>query len=248
MNHLSNRLRTLMCEYQMTLEELASRSGLALETVRNLIYDKAQDPYMNTFLPLCNAFHISPESLSGILTSAPKDLFFEEYYSCSLHGRQLLSRAAALQAKSDAASLPSASASQDNFSKQYSGSHFRRHSGQQILCFCPPVLTASRISFCTCDLKMIPSEYREAYFAVELLDNLFSPYYCRGDILFFADRFPQEGEYALFLFQNEVLFCCFHQEAEKTVLLPASCDTVPITVRQVNQLCVLGTCIGKKCQ
>lgn len=65
MNQMKNRLLEIMAYRNMTISELSNASGLSIETVKNLVYGRVNDPRLSTLLPICDALNCSLDYLLG---------------------------------------------------------------------------------------------------------------------------------------------------------------------------------------
>ena len=194
---LTTRVKELSAERGWTKEILAEKSDLPLETIRNIWYGKTPDPKISTVLRIADAFGIGVNCLMGKCQhSAEERALLRQYRACGEHGKAYILHAAkyeAITAKND------------------------RESPEQrlIKCFIPAHEAYKGILLDECTKKEIPATLAEAYVALQLTDNNFVPIFCKGDILLFENRFPNHGEYGLFLIGNRIFLRKFLEEGEK---------------------------------
>jgi len=58
-NAVINRILSLCKEKHLTINKLASRSGIAPSTLKSILYGKSQNPGVVTLKMLCDGFEIS---------------------------------------------------------------------------------------------------------------------------------------------------------------------------------------------
>ena len=65
MNMLGERLRTMLNERGISVNQFAEMCDLPLETVRNIYYGKSNDPKVSTMLKMAEALGIGVNCLIG---------------------------------------------------------------------------------------------------------------------------------------------------------------------------------------
>lgn len=225
MNEISENLRLLLQKRQMTMEELSSRSNIAIETIRNLVYRKAHNPRLLTVLSICKALHVPVEALVDAVSASSEDSLMDDYRCCSSHGKHLIRCIASLEAQ--LTSISSSSCSQ-----------------KEIPCICPPPGVSDNSPYLIYDVQKICTGCPDAFLAIRMPSNEFAPCYCTNDILLLSDRFPQEHEHALFIYQGRILFRKFQSCSRGYMLYPVTGHTHPLFLEHLNFCRIIGTCIG----
>ena len=100
------------------------------------------------------------------------------------------------------------------------------------------------ITYETCEVEEVLTSVPEAYVGLRIDTNELAPVYCKGDIMLFQNRFPRNGEYALFYIKEKgyirkfvedkdgYRLCCIHNMFEDIVL------------KRMDEVEYVGTCIG----
>lgn len=229
MDPISVRLRTLMREQKLTLDEVASRAQIPLETIRNLLYNRSRDPRLNTVLAISKAFDMSVAAFLGIEDPAEEKLQ-KDFLRCSPSGQKLLKNIAAVE-------------------KAIADKTTYAYDPKTITCYCPSIGSLDGITRqSSYETKQTQTSCMEASFAVEMPNDDFSPTYFRKDILLFVKRFPHNGEHALFLYQNRILFRRFldnfSAKSPEYVLEPIGSVGSKLVFERMDQCTALAACIG----
>ncbi|MBQ8638652.1 MAG: helix-turn-helix transcriptional regulator [Lachnospiraceae bacterium] len=93
---ISEQLRNQLTRRRITMEDLSSRSGVPLETIRNLMYRKARNPRLGTVVALCRALNLTIDSFLQNSACEPEFQLLEQYRLCSVNGKSLIRLIAAL--------------------------------------------------------------------------------------------------------------------------------------------------------
>jgi len=221
---LGTRLRELLNERKMSVQEFADKCGLPLETVRNVYYGKTPDPKISTVMRMSEALNIGVNCLMGKCQhSAEERALLRHYRACGPHGQAYIRECAkyeALTAKIDRESPD------------------RR----MIKCFIPAHEAFRGILLDECTKTEIPVSLPEAYVALKLMDNNFVPIFCKGDVLLFENRFPNNGEYGLFQIDKRIFLRKFLEEGEKKYRLQSLHDRMfDVTYTNLREIEYFGT-------
>lgn len=115
----------------------------------------------------------------------------------------------------------------------------------EIICFQPQVSLADSFLYGTSNVLKINTTCADAYLAVQIPNNDFAPLYCQDDILLLTQRFPQEGEIAIFLYQSQVYLSKFHHAYNNDYILCPICGQGgTLHFKRMDSCHLIGTCIG----
>lgn len=220
---LSERLRGLLDETDMSFAKLAEKAEIPLETVRNIYYGRVKDPKVSTVLALAKALDVSVNYLFGGITENEIELV-TNFRKCGSHGKSVL----LLLAKYEA-----------DLSQ-----HEKKTDKHRIPCIVPIGEVYDGLPFhCGETVDLYVSEPR-AFLAFELNTNNFSPVYCKGDKVLLEDRFPRSGERALFT-KDCTLYCrTFIEESDGYTLKCLNRLGKDFKLKRMDEVECLGTCIG----
>ena len=83
-----------------------------------------------------------------------------------------------------------------------------------------------------------------AYMAIEVTTNAFAPAFCKGDRILLADRFPYNGERAVFVNDGIGYLRKYIEVDGRYILQPLTGHDKPEVYRRPNQFECIGTYIG----
>ncbi len=225
---LSERLRQLFLERKITWQECADLANIPLETMRNLYYGKVKDPKVSTMLNLSHVLHVSVNWLMGeSVASKDEDLLLQHYRMCGVHGKSILQQTAkyeALTAKDE---------------RETPGRH-------SIPCIVPDGLACEGMKYGTGETKEIYTTESEAFIALEVPNNNWAPRYCKYDRILLKDRFPKNGEEALFTYKNEIYFRKYIEGDREHILRCINNRHTDLIFKRMDcqSLVCIGTAIG----
>ena len=220
---LSERLRSLMKEMDMSPSQLAEKAELPIETVRNLYYGKAKDPKVSTILSICNVLDVSVNYLFGGITERETELV-ANFRKCGNHGKTFLMEMAKYEAK-----------------LAQSEKKTEKH---RVPCIVPTGEVYDGLPFHCSEIVDIYVAEPRAYMAFELNTNHFSPVYCKGDKVLLEKRFPHNGERALFT-KDISLYCrTLIEEKDGYTLKCLNHLGKDFKIKRMDEVECLGTCIG----
>ena len=223
---LSKRLQEILIDLNWTKEMLAEKSGLPVETVKNIYYGKTADPKVSTVLAIAEATGHSINCLMGKCPHTPQEkAILRSYRTCGPHGKSLIE----LIAKYEAGAVKS--------ERESTEKHL-------IPCLLPHGEIRKGIIYDTCETIEIETTTPEAYVSIQMTNNDLAPKYCKNDIILLENRFPTNGEYASF-FRNDRLYIrkfieedgfyrlkCLHNQGTDMIL------------RRMDEVQYVGTCCG----
>lgn len=220
---LSERLRALLEETEMSFPQLAEKANIPLETVRNLYYGRVKDPKVSTILAIAKALDVSVNYLFGGMTERETELV-ANFRKCGVHGKSILMSLAEYEAKL----------------AQYE----KKTEKHRVPCIVPIGDVYDGLPFhCSQTVDLYVSEPR-AFLAFELNTNNFAPVYCKGDRVLLEKRFPRSGERALFI-KDSALYCrSFIEETDGYILKCLNRLGKDFKVKRMDEVECLGTCIG----
>ena len=223
---LSKRLQEILIDLDWSKETLAEKSGLPLETVKNIYYGKTADPKVSTVLAISEATGHSMNCLMGKCAhTAQEKALLRNYRTCGTHGKSLIE----LIAKYEACSVKN--------EREAINKHL-------IPCLLPHGDIHKGIVYDTCETIEIETSVPEAYIAIKMTGNDLSPKYCKGDIILLENRFPGNGEYASF-FRGDRLYIRKYIEEKGFYRLKClhNRDT-DILLKRMDEVQYVGTCCG----
>lgn len=223
---LSQRLRYLMAERGWTIQTLAKIADLPEETVRNIYYARTPDPKISTIMKLAKAFNISVNCLMGECEHTSEErVLLRNYRDCGKHGKAIIE----LVAKYEASAV--------SIERDAKGKH-------KIPCIVPRGDTHKGIIYETCETVEIETGVDEAYIAIEITNNALSPTYCKGDVLLFENRFPDNGEIASFYKVDRMYIRRFIEEDGHYRLKCLHQQGEDMIYKRMDEIEYIGTCIG----
>ncbi len=223
---LSKRVQEILIDLKWTKEMLAEKSGLPVETIKNIYYGRTPDPKVSTVMAIADATGYSMNCLMGKCPHTAKEkVILRNYRSCGEHGKSLIE----LVAKYEAGSIKS--------ERESSAKHV-------IPCLMPYGDMTKGIFYDACETIEIETSVPEAYIAIQIINNEFAPKYCKGDIVLFENRFPQNEETASFLRGDRVYIRRFLEEDGGYRLKCLHKKDDDIVVKRLDEIDYIGTCCG----
>lgn len=222
---LSARLKTVLHERDISLQEFAEMCDLPLETVRNVYYGKTNDPKLSTAIKMASALNLSVNCLLGKCphTSAERAII-QNYRTCGKHGKAIIELIARYEARA-------VKGEREGNTKH------------KIPCIIPRGEVRKGIIFDLCETKEIETSVTDAFVAIEMIDNNFAPTYCKGDIILFEPRFPKDGELAAFFGADRVFLRKFIEEEGKYRLKCLHPLGEDIVLKRMDAMDYIGTVI-----
>lgn len=177
---VKERVKELCYQKGWTKEMLAEKSGVSVDTIKNIWNGKTPDPRSSTMVALSEAFGTTVNCLVGRCTHTPKErAILNHYRSCGRHGQDIIEAVAKFEAVSAKAS------------REAVGRH-------TIPCIIPKCDVTQGIFYETNGGENILTSVDEASIALKITTNDFTPIFLEDDILLFENRFPKPGEYGGF--------------------------------------------------
>lgn len=223
---IQKELIYLLNSHDMTYQELAEKAEIPLETMRNLYYGKVKDPKASTLLAISKVLRISVNRLMGerLYTKEEEDLVMN-FRRCGNHGKSMV----IFMAKHEATLT--------RYERMAKNKHI-------IPCIVPLDVVHDGLLYSSSELTNLLTNNQEAFLAIEINSNSFSPIFCKGDRILIADRFPVNGETAIFSIDAQ-LYCRIYQENESGYTLKSlNRHGQDFRFKRLDNVNCIGTCIG----
>lgn len=222
---IDKQLKAMMDKKGLTLEKLSMLSNVPTETIRNIIYRRAKNPRVDTVLALSRTLNVSMESLMGESPREEEEELLFAYRESGEHGKKFIRAIAEIEA-------------------QWQAGAELGNQKREIPCLIPAVETADGTAFSSFDVEHVETACENVYMAVRLPNDHFSPRYCKNDILLLSDKFPTEGENAIFLYNHRLYFRQFHISEKGYFLNTINGRGVPLRFRRMDSCRLIGTCMA----
>lgn len=95
------------------------------------------------------------------------------------------------------------------------------------------------------EMDEVKTDIEKAFFAIQIVTNNNLPVYCKGDKILLEERFPENGERAVFRMGNYIYLRQFYEHNDKYILRPVGksiADT--FTFKRMDEVDCMGVCIG----
>lgn len=210
----------------MTLQELSDKSGVPIETVKNIYYGKVTDPKISTMQAISKVFGVSINFLLGEPFITPEESALLEWYRRSgRHGKSVIELVAKFEA----------SARNVRDSK---GTH-------DIPCIIPSGNIRKGIVYDTNETVYISTDVDEAYTAIEMTTNDLAHYgFCKSDRILFEKRFPENGEIVSYMLADKVYIRKFVEENKRYVMKCLHNHAEDMVFKRMDEILLVGTCCG----
>lgn len=225
-NLLSKNIRHMANCKGMTINELAEKAGLSVETVKNIWYMRTPDPKISTLSQIADAFGCSASYLLGRSALSDEEItIIKHYRNCGQHGKSVIE----LVAKYEALSVKAEREAPDK---------------HKIPCLVPHCDITEGIVYDTCETIEIETTDSRAFVGIQINTNDWSPVYCKGDIILLTNHFPKNGEYAAFIHDGKAFIREFLEENGKYRLKCLHGIGEDIIFPRMDQVQYIGTCCG----
>lgn len=222
---ISKTLKTVMTMRNITLCQLAEKSGIALETLRNIYYCRIHDPKVSTMLKLSQSLDLSINHLCGDLHYKDDEMDLIGYYrNSSSRGKAVIRLFAKVES--------------DMSDKERASDKYI------IACLIPIGTVTDGIKYHSCNAVRIETDNPDAFLAIEVTTDYFSPAYCMGDRVLLGNRFPNDGEYAVFLIDDYAYLRQYQKHDSGYTLHCVNCLGKDMTFERLDGIQCIGTLIG----
>lgn len=223
---LGDNIKRLMFERELSIQELADMAGIPFETLRNIYYNKVRDPKVSTVYQISRVLGVSVNTLLGDGEfSAEESELVELYNGCGNHGKGLISLVAKYEYK-----MAMRERSSDTL--------------YRIPCLIPVGRITDGIPGNGNEVIEIFTDNETAYMAIQISTNNFSPVFCKGDRILLENRFPENGERAVFEFKGKLYFRQYIEMAGKINLKSMNRIGEDIVIKRADEVECVGTYIG----
>ena len=221
---LGDKLKEIMRVKGVDCRELSNSSEVPLETIRNLYYGKVTDPKVSTVTAISKALGCSVNHLMGEEIYTPKEVnLILNYRKCGSHGKALMylvGRYEAMTARHDC------------------------DDAYVVPCFVPEGVMVDGFEYKCSEVIDVETDCEDAYAAIKVTSNNFMPSFCKGDIILLEDRFPEDGERAVFVIDGIGYFRRFVEKNGRNVLRSISRHGEDIVIKMTDEVNCVGTYIG----
>lgn len=219
-----DKLKEIMRVKGVDCRELSNSSEVPLETIRNLYYGKVTDPKVSTVTAISKALGCSVNHLMGEEIYTPKEVnLILNYRKCGSHGKALMylvGRYEAMTARHDC------------------------DDAYVVPCFVPEGAMVDGFEYKCSEVIDVETDCEDAYAAIKVTSNNFMPSFCKGDIILLEDRFPEDGERAVFVIDGIGYFRRFVEKNGRNVLRSISRHGEDIVIKMTDEVNCVGTYIG----
>ncbi len=222
---ISAAMKKLLGELDMSLQELADKAGVPLETIRNIYYGKVTDPKVSTMMSISEVLQVSVNYLMGKgLYSPEEQLLVRTYRKCGVHGKSIVNLVAKYEANI---------------------SQIERESREKHKIPClVPMKIKDGFNYVNNDVAEVETTEKEAYTAIKISSHAFAPVFCKGDIVLIADRFPEEGEKGVFVLEGKGYIRQFVETETGYTLKSLNGREKDIHLKRLDSVVCIGTCTG----
>ena len=223
---LGERLRTVLNERGISVNEFAEMCDLPIDTVKGIYYGKSVDPKLSTAAKMAEALQLSINCLIGKCQHTPTErVLLRNYRSCGKHGKSVIEIIARYEA------------SAVKVERDAKGKH-------KIPCIVPHGDMRKGIVMETCETIEIETNVENADIAIQITNNDLAPFFCKDDILLLENRFPTNGEMAVFYNFEKAYVRKFADENNKYFLKCLHKQGEDIVLKRMDEMDYIGTVIN----
>ena len=216
----------LMDAHDITLRELADKSDVPLETLRNIIYNKVTDPKTSTMYAISKVFGVSINFLLGEpFISQEESAIVNNYRKSGKHGKSVIE----LIAKYEATAARS--------ERNAKGKH-------KVPCVIPHGNIRNGIVYDTNETIQKETVIDEAYVAITITNNDLAPRFCKNDSILFEKRFPESGEIVAFAIADKIYIRKFIEENGQYRMQCLHNHGSDMIFKRMDEIILVGTCCG----
>ena len=223
---LGERLRAILGTKKISLPQFAEMCDLPFETVKNIYYGKTPDPKISTEARMAKALEMNIDCLMGQCPhNADEKNLLQYFRSCGNHGRSII----ILSAKYEALMARN--------QREAPAKH-------TVPCMLPKGEIHNGIIYEDCETIEIETSIKSAYVGIRVTANCLMPTFCKGDILLFANRFPEHGEIGAFYVGDRAFVRKYIEEEKQFRLQCLHNRSDDIIVKYLNEIEYIGTYCG----
>ena len=223
---LSKRVQEIAAVLGWSKEDLAEKSGLPIETIRNIWYGKTEDPKISTVLAIGEATGHGVNCLMGKCQHTPQErALLRNYRACGSHGKALIELSAKYQASAAAKERKSTDT-------------------HTIRCIVPHTELGNGVMYEACDNIEIETSIEEAYIAIQIISNNLAPTYCKNDIVLIENRIPKNGETTAFFTGDKAYIRKFVEKDDRYIMQHLNGRGDDVILKRMDEVEYIGTVIG----
>lgn len=223
---ISKNLKDILKKKKMSYQQLADEANLPLETVRNLYYGRVTDPKVSTMFAISKVLDVSVNWLMGESPyTKQEEKLIMNFRRCGNHGKSMVMLTA-------------------NYEAELARHERDATDKYTIPCIVPLDVIHDGLHYSSSEMIDISTDNPDAYIAIEITSNEFTPIFCKGDQVLISDKFPVNGETAVFFIDNMV-YCRKFKEVDKGFVLESlNRHGQDFKYKRMDKVKCVGTCIG----
>ena len=222
---LRTRFIELLTEKGWSLEQFSEISGVPFETAKNIKLGKTTNPRLDTLEKMSETFGVGINCLIGKCQHTTEEkILLRNFKTCGDTGKSLIS----LIARYEAHVMKNQRDTKEGFLRP---------------CLIPNGDIRKGIIYKNCDQEEIIVPIKEAYVAIKMINNDLSPIYCENDIILIEDRFPENGERAVFMRNGRAYIRKFVKENGCYRLKCLHNHGEDLVLKRMDEVEYIGTCI-----
>lgn len=182
------RLRDIMAERSVTINQLADMTGISEDTIKAIRSGKTKSPGIQLIISIADALGCTMDGFLHRQSLSNDELYLlRKFRTLNPHGKKMVM----LMADSE-----------DHMQKKLPDKNNPDIKTRRIPCISSTHTLASNTDYSTHATEFIdiPSDYfPDADYCLKLTTNMLHPVYMRGDIIAVEKEFPRQGDSAVFL-------------------------------------------------
>lgn len=217
---VSERLKEVLGIRNISLHQLAEMCKIPYETLRNLYYAKNKNPRLETLIAICKTLDITMDYLTGFTKYDKNELRLlkiyqqcnekgksslvklnENFLECGRHGRDFLLIISRFEA---------------DYTTYLRKKQNNKHT---VTCLIPEGHVADGFEYTTCTIEQVETVFDDAFMAIKITTDNFIPTFLNGDIIALANRYPIEGEKAVYYKDGRAYIREYNRETNGNVVL-----------------------------
>lgn len=223
---ISENIKFAMHFKNIGIQQLADQADIPFETLKNIYYGRVSDVKLSTVIKIANTLNVSIDWLAGRSAYTEKEItILDNYRSCGNHGKSIIELIAKFES--------------------CAAIHERNSEGKHLI---PRLIPLGHITdgimYNTCNTVEIETADDRAYLAIDITTNNFAPAYCMNDIILLENRFPAEGERAVFCDGLKAYFRLFERDGKIYRLKCLNGRGKDMMLSRMDEVDCIGTCIG----
>lgn len=195
-------------------------------TVENICRGRTADPRVSTLLAMSKVLGHSINCLMGECPHTKEERDLLNYYRQSgTHGKSYILSVA-------------------KYERLATKTEKESYNTHTIKCLIPRGKIRNGIVYDICEEKEIETHIKDAFVAIQMIDNNLAPKFCKNDIILFENRFPENGEIAAFFKKDRAYIRKFIEEDGQYRLKSLYPNFEDIILKRMDDIEYVGTCIN----